>query len=399
MADWARPRPGRRRGLPSWLPIVVLGVLLVAACPGVLIGAAVIWPPQPIPPLVTATPFFMPPPVLTAPASSADILLADVYESPLRQNEWFQLFNRDTRTAQLTGWMVCTSGECVPLPLTIIGPSALARVQVSTLAGWPAGGLDSTADLVALLDASHTPVDSVNWGPVDPNWKSYPVFQALLWAPGLTPPGPGGGQSFYRMALGANAHASADWTAVVNTTGGPAGRATLPPAPATLVAGPLATGVVPLGTPPGPAHVVELTDVYDAPDPAGEWFQLYNMTDTSLTLTGWTVCTSSSCVVLPALHIAPHSLAKVWANSLPGWPPLGLNGAGDMVVVADPGRSQVDAMNWGPLDPAWPNLGPYRPVLWDAGIPRPHPGGVQSFSRSAVGVDTDRPGDWVVTAP
>ncbi|HMA37032.1 MAG TPA: lamin tail domain-containing protein [Chloroflexia bacterium] len=149
---------------------------------------------------------------------------------------------------------------------------------------------------------------------------------------------------------------------------------------------------------PGAATTVEITDVYNAVNPADEWFQLYNMTHSDLTLAGWQICPRATCVALPTTTIPAFSLAKFQASALPGWPAAGLDGARDMLGLKDDQGRPVDCLNWGAPSATWANAGTFQSMLWPAGIPPPNPGTNQAFSRQAIGYDTNQPSDWLVTA-
>jgi hypothetical protein len=143
---------------------------------------------------------------------------------------------------------------------------------------------------------------------------------------------------------------------------------------------------------------IEITDVYNSVSPADEWFQLYNMTKSSITLTGWSVCTSTDCLSLPTMTIDSFNLAKVKASSLTGWPAKGLDGANDMVGIKDQSGAAVDSMNWGAPNTAWKNYADFKAMLWDPGIKAPDPAANQSFFRMAIGKDSDKATDWLTTA-
>jgi len=143
---------------------------------------------------------------------------------------------------------------------------------------------------------------------------------------------------------------------------------------------------------------VEITDVYNAVNASDEWFQLYNMTKGALTLTGWSVCTSGTCVTLPTTTVESFSLAKFKASALTGWPSKGLDGANDMLGIKDDSGKPVDSLNWGTPSNSWKNYESFKDMLWNPGIKAPDAAANQSFFRMAIGKDTDQVSDWLTTA-
>jgi len=143
---------------------------------------------------------------------------------------------------------------------------------------------------------------------------------------------------------------------------------------------------------------IEITDVYNAVNPSEEWFQLYNMTKSSLTLTDWSICTSTTCITLPTMTIDSFNLAKIKASSLSNWPAKGLDGANDMLGLKDNNGKPIDSLNWGTPSSSWKNYEAFQTMLWNPGIKTPDPNANQSFFRMAIGHDTDSPTDWLTTA-
>ncbi|HUS14145.1 MAG TPA: hypothetical protein VM536_03910 [Chloroflexia bacterium] len=143
---------------------------------------------------------------------------------------------------------------------------------------------------------------------------------------------------------------------------------------------------------------IEVTDVYNAVTPGEEWFQLYNLSKGSLTLTKWSVCTGSTCVTLPTTTIESFSLAKIKASSLTGWPAKGLDGTSDMVGIKDQDGKPIDSMNWGAPSSTWKNYEAFKGMLWNPGIKVIDASTNQSYFRMAIGKDTDKPTDWLTTA-
>ncbi len=155
-----------------------------------------------------------------------------------------------------------------------------------------------------------------------------------------------------------------------------------------------------LGATPAYAQstTIEITDVYNSVSPADEWFQLYNMTKGPITLTGWSICTSGTCLSLPTTTINSFSLAKFKANALSGWPANGLDGSADLLALKDDTGAAINSLNWGTPSSSWTNYAAFQPMLWNPGIKPPDAAANQSFFRMAIGKDSNSPSDWLTTA-
>ena len=169
--------------------------------------------------------------------------------------------------------------------------------------------------------------------------------------------------------------------------------------PLSLAVGLLLVGGIfgPLAATPARAAstTIEITDVYNPVAVADEWFQLYNMSKGSLTLTGWSVCTSTACVSLPTTTIESFSLAKFKASALTGWPAKGMDGANDLLGLKDQSGKPIDSLNWGVPDSKWTNYEAFKDMLWNPGIKAPDATANQSFFRMALASDNDKVTDWL----
>jgi hypothetical protein len=140
-----------------------------------------------------------------------------------------------------------------------------------------------------------------------------------------------------------------------------------------------------------------LTDVYNALLMSNEFIQIYNETNTAITLAGWQVCTRDTCAPLPTRGMDQYSLIKFNARDVPGWPAAGLDAANDMVGLLDPQGRPIDSMNWGTPDPAWPNYATFQAMLWNPGVRACSPATTQSFFRTRIAGGNPYPtaADWL----
>ncbi|MBU4512205.1 lamin tail domain-containing protein [Patescibacteria group bacterium] len=151
-------------------------------------------------------------------------------------------------------------------------------------------------------------------------------------------------------------------------------------------------------------------DVDDAhgDDPANEWVELYNPTDSSVDISGWKILDNhsedlipTSTSSIPALGYAiitgasstfdywdiPDQAVKiVLADGKIG---NGLGNDNDMLILLDDAGNIVDQMNWGTPINGWPN---YNSNLWDPGAAKVAEGNL--LSREPNGYDTDQASDW-----
>jgi hypothetical protein len=184
-----------------------------------------------------------------------------------------------------------------------------------------------------------------------------------------------------------------------------ASEATIPRAPKTATGS--ARGLA--GKPPAPAgfsqstgaHVVINEVLYDPSGPgadaANEWIELYNATDATVDLTGWTIADATSADTVAELQLAPREFAIIAASdsfskTYPGFTgKLAVNGGrlgnslgndGDRLILTDTNGALVDAISWGSdatvLSPAIPD------------VPAGH-----SIERRAPGADSDSAEDFV----
>jgi hypothetical protein len=166
----------------------------------------------------------------------------------------------------------------------------------------------------------------------------------------------------------------------------------------------LAAGLLLVGAAFGPftsqptqaaSQTIIISDVYNALTPADEWVQLYNLSKSAVTLTGWGLCTNSACVSLPTTTIESYSLAKFKASGLTGWPAKGLDGSNDLVGLKDNNGKAIDSINWGTPSSEWKNYAAFKDLLWNPGVKPPDVNSNQSYFRASLGADNDKPTDWL----
>jgi hypothetical protein len=138
-------------------------------------------------------------------------------------------------------------------------------------------------------------------------------------------------------------------------------------------------------------------DPMTTPDADGEWVELYNAGDATVSLDGWSLADASSNVALSELIIAPHGFAIVAASDafddayadydgvlvvLGRRIGNSLGNDGDRLTLLDATGATVDAISWGG------DASAFEPSIDD--VPAGH-----SIERRVTGADTDRAGDWV----
>jgi len=145
-------------------------------------------------------------------------------------------------------------------------------------------------------------------------------------------------------------------------------------------------------------------------DYENEWVEIYNPTEESVNVKGWSVCNSESCdklssqdLAIPAKGYAvvaykestwsywniPESAVKINLSSVIG---SGLGNTADMVLLENAAGETVDQMNWGVADSRWNN---YNANVWAKGVSAASAQG-KILGRSSNGYDTDSVADWKI---
>ena len=148
---------------------------------------------------------------------------------------------------------------------------------------------------------------------------------------------------------------------------------------------------------------VEYDSIQSGSDSAYEWFELYNKTNQTQTLDGWSIADNSATDPLPTLTLPPFSFIVVAATdsfytNYPNYTgPIvfiadgvigtGLSNSGDRLTLSDPTGVVIDAINW-ESDATYYSCTGF-PCSSGAS-----PG--QSLERDPAGQDTDTGADFVV---
>ena len=163
--------------------------------------------------------------------------------------------------------------------------------------------------------------------------------------------------------------------------------------------------LIPATTHGTPANHLLISEIlYDpaAPEPGGEWVELFNPTADPVDLTGWALRDNASADVMPAATLGPGQFLIVASSqgdfmaanpgfsgalvSLEGSIGNGLGNSGDVVSLLDGGGGIVDAASYGS------DASAFDPPCPDASEG-------QSLSRQPPEVDSDGAVDWMAGAP
>ena len=137
-------------------------------------------------------------------------------------------------------------------------------------------------------------------------------------------------------------------------------------------------------------------------DPDNEWMEIYNPTGSAINISGWSLCDSASCDVIPVSpgipahgfaviapasatftkwSIQPDAVIIALGSNIGG----GLSNSGDALILKNSAAAVIDAMSYGSdtsrLNPAAPLSGKGK-----------------SLARVIKGYDTDTAEDWVINA-
>ncbi len=145
---------------------------------------------------------------------------------------------------------------------------------------------------------------------------------------------------------------------------------------------------------PSGTNILITEVLYDTPgcDSTCEWVELYNPTNTSISLDGWTLSDNVGTNTLPNVTLAPNDyfiFARDAAgfSSLYGFPPdadtmtLALGNSGDQLILRDNNGVEVDFVAWENYVTGW-NI-----AAVDQSIRR-------ISDANGMPVDTDSPSDW-----
>jgi hypothetical protein len=146
---------------------------------------------------------------------------------------------------------------------------------------------------------------------------------------------------------------------------------------------------------------------------AYQWFELYNSSGVPVTLSNWTVWNRDGSDVIPAVTVPAKGFVVVAASepafrqNFPSFSGTivtlsdGTIGSGlqdgyfdsahmgDLLCLKDANGNVVDKMNWGNVDPSWPNNGL---VSWNPGAPIVAP--THSLGRYPDGSGSGMISDW-----
>ena len=150
------------------------------------------------------------------------------------------------------------------------------------------------------------------------------------------------------------------------------------------------------------ASLLVINEVY-APSvavPTNQYFELYNGTNSTIDLSSYVVYNSGgsdALNVLPNPTIAARSLLVVPASQLGGQIGSSLNPASDFLALVQRGATDtvIDVVNWGSVNPNWPNYQQFAGYLFTSNAPTMPTDGTRSLQRYPNGFDSDQPTDFV----
>ncbi|MEZ4238781.1 MAG: lamin tail domain-containing protein [Myxococcota bacterium] len=249
-----------------------------------------------------------------APGPGAAVVINEIFADPDGADagaEWVELANRGPDPVDLGGWRLAAGtsayAEAAPLPATVLAPGAHLVVGQGpdvdvVVDGLSLGNASSSADAVQLRDPSGAAVDTVVYGPANPDgW----LDDAGRVASCLAPPPPPGGALARQPDAADTDRGAVDFAAVALPTPGQANDA-LPACAA--------------GEGPAP-RLNEILPDPDGTDEGAEWVELFNPTDGPVALGGWRLVAASA-----ADHEAVAVLPDVDVPAR-GWLLLGAGGA------------------------------------------------------------------------
>ena len=130
-----------------------------------------------------------------------------------------------------------------------------------------------------------------------------------------------------------------------------------------------------------------------------QYFELYNNSTVAIDLSSYVIFNSggsNNLNVLPSTVIGAGQFLTVPASQLGGRIGSGLNPAGDFLALVQRGAQDntIDVVNWGTVDPNWPNYFRFQQAFWINNAPTMPTDGLNSLQRYPNGYDTDQPTDF-----
>lgn len=140
------------------------------------------------------------------------------------ENEWVEIYNPTKEAVNLKNWKICDEGACDTLSSKdlMLGakgyavvtygnstwgywnvPSSVIKITLGNAIG---NGLNNSADMLVLKNASGQVVDQMNWGAAATGWANY---NSQIWSPALAVIGEG--KIFGRESNGYDTDRPCDW--------------------------------------------------------------------------------------------------------------------------------------------------------------------------------------------
>jgi DNA/RNA endonuclease YhcR with UshA esterase domain len=255
--------------------------------------------------------------VETPPVHNGIIIINEFVSNPDVGNEWVELYNAGTTTVDLTNWELHDGvGLIANVSSTLIAMSSFFVVELSS------AKLNNSGDKIILLNASGTVANTIVYG----DWEESTVIA------------PGKGESVARILDG-----GAEISITTAITKGEQNNIVLPhvDTPSSVDTSPPAeTQQCCVFT--GDIVINEL--VSDPADDQEEFIELFNTTNASISLDGWSLEEGSESVTQLEGNIGARDFFVIEK------PRGNLNNAGDIIILFDPSNQKIDQVTYGTWD-------------------------------------------------
>ena len=258
------------------------------------------------------------PPDTTPTTATDDIHINEFVSNPNTDEfEWIELYNASTSSVDLTGWTLHDGAGQIAAPTTTIAAQGFVVIELSS------SKLNNGGDIIVLKNPEDTNVDEISYG----DWEN------------ATSAAPAKGNALAKSEENT-------WQETTTPTKGAANTITAP-----VTQPPSSSGGGGGGSTPAPsqqvfdAGVVVINELVSDPrDDETEFVELFNTSDTAITLDGWWLEDGSEAKTMLEGNIAAKKFIVI------DTPKGNLNNSGDIVMLFDPTGKKIDSITYGTWD-------------------------------------------------
>lgn len=266
----------------------------------------------------------------TPTSTSANIIINEFVSDPVSgENEWIELYNISTSTVDLTGWTLHDGNTDISSPTSTIEANGFVVITLSS------SKLNNSGDVIILKNTEEEIIDQVSYG----DWGDGNTDDN---APAVNDP-----NSVARAVDGQDT--DNDQNDFAETTTPTKGSPNIITAPIIETPSGGGDGGGGSSSPPpmvnyNPSDVVINELVSDPADDVEEFIELFNNTESIITLDGWWIEDGSETKTNLSGNITSKGFFVIEK------PSGNLNNSGDIVILYDPAGKEIDRVTYGSWD-------------------------------------------------